>query len=369
MVRTCHRDTCPTGIATQRQDLRAKFAGKPEKVAAYLTFVAQEVRGILASLGLASLDDAVGRTELLRDRHGAIDLSPLLASSCLRPRRFVRALPMQRPPSSLGDRLAADALPLLRTAGEGELAYSISNADRAVGARLGGDAARLFGDSLPPGRVRVRFRGQAGQSFGAFLPAGVELRLEGEANDYVGKGLGGGRIVLRPPADDAGDPVLVGNTALYGATGGELYCRGRAGERFAVRNSGAVAVVEGTGDHACEYMTRGTVVVLGPVGRNVGAGMSGGEAYVYDPEGLLPGRLNTQLIEATTPADEQLASVRRLVERHVELTGSAMGRGLLRRWFRRKRAFVRVAPKEVVVVPPAEGEERVMQEEAEPAGR
>jgi glutamate synthase (ferredoxin) len=369
MVRACHRDTCPTGIATQRPELRAKFAGKPEKIAAYLTFVAQEVRGILSSLGLASLGDAIGRTELLRARPGVLDVSPLLASSCLRPRRFVRALPLQRPSSSLGDRVAADALPLLRTSGGGGLQYSISNADRAVGARLGGDAARVFGDALPPGRVRVRFRGQAGQSFGAFLPVGVELCLEGEANDYVGKGLGGGRIVLYPPPDDAGDPVLVGNTALYGATGGELFCRGRAGERFAVRNSGALAVVEGTGDHACEYMTRGIVVILGPVGRNVGAGMSGGEAYVYDPEALLAERLNPQLVEATAPADPQLASVRRLVERHVELTGSTMGRGVLRRWARSRRAFVRVAPKAVVIAPTVDEGNRVLEEEAEPAGR
>src|SRR5207237_2756328 len=148
------------------------------------------------------------------------------------------------------------------------------------------------GGTPPPGGVTVDVEGQAGQSFGAFLPAGVEFRLEGEANDYVGKGLGGGRIVVVPPDDDAGDPVLVGNTVLYGATGGELFCRGRAGERFAVRNSGATAVVEGTGDHACEYMTRGTVLVLGPVGRNLGAGMSGGGSFVYDPEGTLSGRVN-----------------------------------------------------------------------------
>src|SRR5207247_4329060 len=161
--------------------------------------------------------------------------------------------------------------------------YRITPADRTVGARLGGLIAKQFGSQPPPGRVRARFEGVAGQSFGAFLAAGVELNLVGEANDYVGKSMSGGRIAIRPPENDAGDPVLVGNTCLYGATGGELYCAGRAGERFAVRNSGAVAVVEGAGDHACEYMTNGTVVVLGETGRNLGAGMSGGQAYVYDP--------------------------------------------------------------------------------------
>jgi glutamate synthase (ferredoxin) len=369
MVRTCHRDTCPTGIATQRPELRARFAGKPEKVAAYLLFVAEEVRAILASLGLSSVGDAVGRTELLRPRPGALDLTPALAAACLRPRRFVRALPLQRPTSPLGDRVASEALPLLRAPRGWELRYDISNSDRAVGARLGGDAARMFGDSEPPGRVRVRFGGQAGQSFGAFLPRGVEFRLEGEANDYVGKGLGGGRIVITPPADDAGDPVLMGNTVLYGATGGELFCRGRAGERFAVRNSGAVAVVEGTGDHACEYMTRGTVVILGPVGRNVGAGMSGGEAYVYDPEGVLAGRLNPQMVEATTPTETGLASLRDLLCRHAELTGSALATSVLEKWAGSGHAFVRVAPKApaVVVVREASRDDRA--EEAEPAGR
>ncbi|HMC04062.1 MAG TPA: glutamate synthase subunit alpha, partial [Actinomycetota bacterium] len=189
--------------------------------------------------------------------------------------------------------------------------------------------------------------------------------------DYVGKGLGGGRIVITAPPDDAGDPVLMGNTVLYGATGGELFCRGRAGERFAVRNSGALAVVEGTGDHACEYMTRGTVVILGPVGRNIGAGMSGGELYVYDPEGVLAERLNPQLVEAAAPTESHLASVRELLHRHGELTGSAMAKAVLRRWARSKHAFIRVAPRAPATVEAAEGAQggRVSQEETEPAGR
>src|SRR5262249_25875181 len=192
----------------------------------------------------------------------------------------------------LGERLADDVAPALEGASIVEPRYPICSDDRTVGARLGGMVGRLFGSAPPPGRVRARFEGSAGQSFGAFLAGGVQLELVGEANDYVGKGMGGGRIVVRPPEGDAGDPVLLGNTVIYGATGGELFCAGRAGERFAVRNSGATAVVEGVGEHACEYMTSGTVVVLGGFGRNVGAGMSGGELYVHDPEDVLDLRLN-----------------------------------------------------------------------------
>jgi glutamate synthase domain-containing protein 3 len=212
-----------------------------------------------------------------------------------------------------------------------------------VGARLGGALARRFGSGPPPGRVRASFEGTAGQSFGAFLARGARLVLTGDANDYVGKGMSGGRITIRPPADDAGDPVLVGNTALYGATGGELFCAGRAGERFAVRNSGAVAVVEGTGDHACEYMTAGLVVVLGETGRNVAAGMTGGELFVHDPAGRLPLRLNGQLVTVERP--EELDAVRELVARHERYTGSERAASLLADWDRQSAHWWRVAPR------------------------
>jgi glutamate synthase domain-containing protein 3 len=198
--------------------------------------------------------------------------------------------------------------------------------------------------------VRVNFEGVAGQSFGAFLAAGVKITLTGEANDYVGKGMCGGRIAIRPPEGDAGDPVLVGNTVLYGATGGELYCAGRGGERFAVRNSGAVAVVEGTGDHPCEYMTNGTVVILGEHGLNLGAGMTGGEVYVYDPDERLSPRLNQQLVLAHRPDADELAALRTLVERHLRYTGSPRAATLLERWEQEAASFRRVAPKEEVAV-------------------
>ncbi|HZQ75837.1 MAG TPA: glutamate synthase large subunit [Acidimicrobiia bacterium] len=352
MVRACHKDTCPTGIATQRANLRAKFAGTPEGVAQYLLFVAEEVRGLLASLGLRSLDEAVGRVELLRQketgdpRADSLDLSYLLAPPARAdgPRRFVAGVPIQRPRSELGRRLAEDAFYALWEGQDLALDYVVTNADRTVGAELGGNIGIEWGDGLPPGTVQARFTGVAGQSFGAFLADGVTLELTGEANDYVGKGMGGGRIVIRPPADDAGAPVLAGNTLLYGATGGQLFVAGRVGERFAVRNSGAVAVVEGTGDHCCEYMTGGVVVVLGPVGQNFGAGMTGGEAYVHDPDGLLGGRLNGQLVESRRPNDAQSAELRFLVERHREHTGSVLAAALLADWEATIRSFWWVAP-------------------------
>jgi glutamate synthase (ferredoxin) len=359
MVRSCHLDTCPVGIATQRPELRAKFAATPDQVAAYLVFVAEEVRGHLAALGLRTFADAVGRVDLLRRarrggvRADLIDLEPLLAAAA--PGRAIRfsgeAIPVATG-FELGERLADEAAPILDERCRVELAYPITTEDRAVGARLGGRIGRRYGAERPPGLVRVNLTGSAGQSFGAFLAAGVELRLTGEANDYVGKSLGGGTIAICPPADDAGSPVLVGNTALYGATGGELYVAGRAGERFAVRNSGAIAVVEGVGDHACEYMTNGTVFILGDFGRNVGAGMSGGEIFVWDPDDKLIWRLNEDLVEAVAlaaPAGERL---RALLLRHVEFTSSTRGRELLARWpdalgeFRHVRPTADVAARE-----------------------
>ncbi len=356
MVRSCHVDTCPVGIATQRPELREKFAGTPEQVIAYLTYVAEEVRSLLASLGLRSLDEAVGRVDLLRQRRtgnpraDALDLSPLLTSAGEGPRRHIADVHVGSTGHELGEALCRDVEPALREECELDLAYPISNADRTVGARVGGEIGRRFGAGSPPGRIRARFAGAAGQSFGAFLADGVELVLTGEANDYVGKGMAGGRIVIRPPEDDAGDPVLLGNTILYGATGGELFAAGAAGERFCVRNSGALAVVEGAGDHPCEYMTGGTVVLLGPYGLNLGAGMTGGQAYVWDPEERMERHLNAQLVAATRLERVEADELRLLLERHAELTGSARAAALLDRWPEAVSTFWRVAPKAEVAV-------------------
>ena len=357
MVRTCHLDTCPVGIATQRPELRAKFAGTPEMLEAYLTHVAEEIRHILAGLGLRRLDDAIGRTDLLSQRitedprANRMDLSPLLSDEGSEPRRFVGSIPLQRPSSALGDRVCLDALTPVLTGAHVRATYPIQNSDRSVGARLGGALARECGASVPAGSACVTFTGAAGQSFGAFLTEGIEFVLIGEANDYVGKGMGGGRIIVRPPADDAGDPYLLGNTVLYGATGGELFCAGKAGERFAVRNSGASAVVEGVGEHCAEYMTGGTLVVLGPVGHNVGAGMTGGEVFVYDTGIGLPGMVNAELVDAHRLSGEhqllgeQVLRLRGLIAQHATYTGSPAARAILDDWHAALHRFWRVAPK------------------------
>jgi len=357
MVRTCHRDTCPVGIATQKPELRAKFQGTPEMVAAYLYFVAEEVRRTLASLGLRSLDEAIGRTDLLRrktigeDRADSVDLDWLLrdARSGGRdsdsPTRFVEHIALQRARSELGRRVKEDAVFAVRVGESVQLSYEITNADRSIGAELGGEIAYHFGEESPPGEASVTFTGQAGQSFGAFLASGVEFTLIGEANDYVGKSMNGGRIIVRPPADDAGDPVLIGNTVLYGATGGELYCAGSAGARFAVRNAGALAVIEGAGQHACEYMTGGWVVILGPVGNNLGAGMSGGQAFVYDPTKTLPTKVNTELVSVAPANPDQLEIVREFIDNHEHYTQSKKAREILNDWTRESLHFFAVVPK------------------------
>jgi glutamate synthase domain-containing protein 2/glutamate synthase domain-containing protein 1/glutamate synthase domain-containing protein 3 len=345
MVRSCHLDTCPVGIATQRPELRSKFAATPEQVETYLRHVAGEVRELLASLGLRTFAEAVGRSDLLERketpnrRAASLDLSSLLTGPH---GTFAGESALASEGGELGTRLAEEAEPILEEERIIDLDFAVSNRDRAVGARLGVEIGRRFGSAPPPGRLRARFEGSAGQSFGAFLSAGVELELTGDANDYVGKGMGGGRIVVVPPPDDAGDPVLLGNTVLYGATGGELFCSGRAGERFGVRNSGAIAVVEGVGDHGCEYMTAGVVAVLGPVGMNFAAGMSGGVAYVLDPAGTLPLHLNGDLAVAERGASDEL---RDLLERHLQHTSSSRAAELLADWPAAAEAFWCVTPR------------------------
>ena len=257
----------------------------------------------------------------------------------------------------------------MRDRGSVALEYRITNADRTVGASLGGAIGLEFGQRLPPGSAHATFTGAAGQSFGAFLAAGVTLELVGEAQDYVGKGMGGGRLVLRPAPDDAGQPVLAGNTVLYGATGGQVFVAGRVGERFCVRNSGATAVVEGVGDHACEYMTNGTVVVLGRIGRNLGAGMTGGRAFVHDPDRVLALRLNAQLVSAESLDAESAAELRGLVERHLRFTGSARASDLIARWERELPSFWLVQPRAEVarLESAAEGTETAGEEATEAA--
>ncbi len=360
MLRKCHLNTCSVGIATQDPVLRAKYTGKPEDVIAYFTFVAEGVRRHLAHLGLRSLDAAIGRVDRLRVRARSLkaksklrglDLSAIVGAPVAppeTPRRFVAAQPWD-----VTEHLDHEVLRAAAGALVGGPAVvierAIANSDRAVGTLLSGEIARQLGArGLPDDTITVQFTGSAGQSFGAFLAPGVTLTLAGDANDYIGKGMAGGRIVVKPPAGTQfvpADNVIVGNVALYGATGGALYACGLAGERFAVRNSGAHAVVEGVGDHGCEYMTGGLVVVLGGVGRNFAAGMSGGVAYVWDPTRTLAAWCNHDLVELDTLADaHERAVVRGMLEEHVRWTGSGRAQALLDDWAVTAAAIVKVIP-------------------------
>ena len=367
MMRKCHLNTCPVGIATQDPELRARFSGQPEHVVNYFFFVAEEVRELLARLGFRTMDEIIGRTDLLRAlpatdnaKANTLDLSALLhlampASLTRADRVKRRHVRLRLDPSveegRLNGRLVDLAQPALKHRERMKGAFPITNADRAVGATLSGEIARRYGNAgLPDDTISIRFTGSAGQSFGAFAARGLSLELEGEANDYVGKGLSGGRLIVRHPRAAQFIPdqtVLVGNTVLYGATSGEAYFAGMAGERFAVRNSGAIAVVEGVGDHGCEYMTGGTVVVLGRVGRNFAAGMSGGMAFVLDEFGELERQCNMGLVElahVTEFGERDL--LRRLVEQHAHYTGSARAKRELGQWERALRRFVAVVPRE-----------------------
>ena len=358
MARTCHSNNCPVGIATQRPELRAKFAGTPEQVMHFFLHLAEEVREGLAALGARSLDAVIGRTDLLRQGPGAPahDGDPLDLASLLQrvdppgaAIRFVGAGRGMTPVNDLNAHLLEQAGPALDRGQPVALECPITNRDRTVGATLSGVIAARHGEAgLPEGTIQVRFTGSAGQSFGAFLAPGLRLVLEGEANDYVGKGMAGGEIVVQPPRVapyPAHANTILGNTVLYGATGGALYAAGQAGERFAVRNSGARAVIEGVGDHGCEYMTGGVVLVLGPTGRNFAASMTGGLAYVYDEEGRFPPRCNQELVtlDRLTAADE--AQVIALLTAHQARTASARAADLLARWEEAKGRLWRVQPR------------------------
>ena len=342
MMRVCHLDTCPVGVATQNPELRKKFSGKPEFVETFFTYIAEEVREHLAALGLRSLDEAIGQAELLETsravehwKASGLDLSPILYVPDLpegAPRRCVTSQDhgLEKALDNELISLAGDALEHGRPV---RLELPVRNVNRTVGTMLGAEVTRKYGgEGLPDDTIDITLTGSAGQSFGAFLPRGITLRLHGDANDYLGKGLSGGRIIVRPSLQArlvAERNVIAGNVLLYGATGGEVFVRGLVGERFAVRNSGATAVVEGVGDHGCEYMTGGTVVILGPVGRNLAAGMSGGTTYVLD---LHEQRLNRGMVDLEELDAEDLELVRHLVGRHVETTDSAVGRQLLESW-------------------------------------
>ncbi|MDT7763827.1 MAG: glutamate synthase large chain, partial [Mycobacterium sp.] len=359
MMRVCHLDTCPVGVATQNPELRARFNGKPEFVENFFRFIAEDIRHYLAELGFRSLDEAVGHAEVLDTDQGVahwksqgLDLSPVFAvptdahGAALTQRRRVRSQDhgldqaLDRTLIQLAEGALEDAHPV-------RLELPVRNVNRTVGTLLGAEVTRRYGaQGLPDDTIHITLTGSAGQSIGAFLPPGITLELIGDANDYVGKGLSGGHIIVRPPDDVLflpEDNVIAGNTLLFGATAGEVYLRGRVGERFAARNSGALTVVEGVGDHACEYMTGGRVVVLGDTGRNMAAGMSGGIAFVL---GLDPAKVNTEMVELQRLEPEDLAWLRDVIATQAAYTGSTLAASVLSDWPRRSAQFTKIMPRD-----------------------
>ncbi|WP_445170241.1 glutamate synthase large subunit [Mycolicibacterium sp. Dal123E01] len=353
MMRVCHLDTCPVGVATQNPELRARFNGKPEFVENFFRFIAEDVRTMLADLGFRSIDEAVGHAEVLDTDDGVahwkskgLDLSPIFAVPETTHGQRLRLRDQEHGlEHALDQTLIALAEGALEDAHRLRLELPVRNVNRTVGTLLGSEVTRRYGaQGLPDDTIHITLTGSAGQSHGAFLPPGITLDLIGDANDYVGKGLSGGRVIVRPPEDVLflpEDNVIAGNTLLYGATSGEVFLRGRVGERFAARNSGALAVTEGVGDHACEYMTGGRVVVLGRTGRNMAAGMSGGIAYVL---GLNPAKVNTAMVELQSLDPDDLDWLHDAVARHVHHTGSTLARSVLSDWPRRSAQFTKIMP-------------------------
>lgn len=358
MMRKCHMNTCPVGVATQDETLRKRFHGRYEYLVNFFTFLAEEVREYLAEMGFRKLDEVIGRTDLLVrkpsdgvHKHDLLDFSRILYfPTAFQDRALYHVADSLHEMGPVKDlQLIEDARPALEGKQDLLLSYPIVNTDRSVGAMLSGVVAQQYGETgLPEQALKIRFKGSAGQSFGAFLVHGVEFRLEGDTNDYLGKGLSGGRIVVVPPVRADFKPeenIIAGNTLLYGATSGEVYLNGRAGERFCVRNSGAVAVVEGVGDHCCEYMTGGRVVVLGPTGRNFAAGMSGGVAYVWNPSGNFDFYCNMEMVELSLVEDTRSRKeLHELIRKHYHYTGSPLAGQMLDHWDRYVEEFIEVVP-------------------------
>ena len=369
MMRVCHLDTCPVCVATQNPELRKRFTGKPEFVVNFFEFIATEVRELLAELGFRSLDEAIGQVEVLDTKaavghwkaHG-LDLTPILHMPDVPADAPKRSMTTQDHglEAALDNELIRQAAPALERGEKVEIASPIHNVNRTVGTMLGAELTRKYGgQGLPDDTITVRFEGSAGQSFGAFLPRGITLRLEGDANDYTGKGLSGGRIVVRPSKVApfvAEENIIAGNVVLYGATAGEVFLRGVVGERFCVRNSGATAVVEGVGDHGCEYMTGGRVVVIGGTGRNFGAGMSGGIAYVLDQEGTFALRVNHEMVDLEVLDHSDLEWLKTTLEKHQRETDSAVAKRLLADWETSSKQFKKVMPRDYKRVLAAEAQ-------------
>jgi glutamate synthase (NADPH/NADH) large chain len=365
MMRKCHLNTCPVGIATQDPELRKRFNGKPEHLINYLTFVAAEARELMAGLGISSFNDLIGRTDLIEVRKidhwkaKTVDPSPLLytpeavrdSGPAMNRATYCVQSQIHHIDQVLDRNLIKRAQAALEEKKQVRIEFPIGNVDRTTGAMLSGEVSRRYGEGgLPDNTIRCTFHGSAGQSFGAFLTRGITFRLEGDANDYFGKGLSGGRLIALPPKGSTFAPeenIIIGNTVLYGATGGEAFIRGVAGERFCVRNSGAIAVVEGTGDHCAEYMTGGRIIVLGKVGRNFAAGMSGGIAYVLNRDGTFEYFCNRGMVELTPILEyEDQEFVKGWLRKHVDYTGSSVALDILDNWHVYMPKFIKVMPLE-----------------------
>ena len=359
MMRVCHLDTCPVGIATQNPTLRSRFSGKPEFVVNFFEYIAEEVREYLAQLGFRTLKEAVGHVEMIDARKAVehwkakgLDISPMLEvpQNPYNQTPFMSVAQDHGLDEALDNELIAQSQTAIADARPVNISVPIRNVNRTVGTMLGYEVTKAWGGAgLPDGTIKIHFTGSAGQSFGAFVPAGIEMRLEGDSNDYLGKGLSGGRIILHPHREStfvAEENVIAGNVIGYGATSGEIFIRGTVGERFCVRNSGATAVVEGVGDHGCEYMTGGRVVVLGATGRNFAAGMSGGIAYVYDPDGQLPSNVNYEMVELEHVGGQDEEWLRAAIARHGSFTESAIAERILAAWTVEVSRFRKVMPRD-----------------------
>ena len=360
MMRVCHLNTCPVGVATQDPELRKKFDGKPEFVVNFFRFIAEEVREYMAALGFRTMDEMIGRVDRLNFRPAVdhwkargLDYSAILYQPPVEadaPRRKLREQDHGLE-AALDNEIIAQCRAAIDVQAPVSQSFPIRNVNRTVGTMLGYEVTKRHGSAgLPDDTIRLQFTGSAGQSFGAFVPRGITMTLEGDSNDYVGKGLSGGKLIVYPPkraAFVAEDNIVIGNVALYGATSGEAYFRGLAGERFAVRNSGALTVVEGVGDHGCEYMTGGRVVVIGSTGRNFAAGMSGGVAYVLDTAGRFSRNCNVAMVDLERLDEiEDIELIQRLVRQHVAYTGSQLGERVLEDWEQSVRKFVKVMPRD-----------------------
>lgn len=359
MMRKCHLNTCPVGVATQDPELRKRFTGNPDHVVNFFKFITQELREIMAELGFKTIDEMVGQVDNLETRpdikhwkYGKLDLSPVLFKE---PTSAVNGLYKQEEQDHgldgiLDWKLLEAARPALENDQKVNAFLTISNTDRTTGTLLSNEITKIFGaDGLPDDTIHFKFEGTAGQSFGAFATKGLTLELEGDANDYFGKGLSGARLVVYPSRNASYIPeenIIIGNVAFYGATSGSSFIRGKAGERFCVRNSGVQAVVESVGDHGCEYMTGGRVVILGDTGRNFAAGMSGGLAFVYDVKGNFPSRCNMEMVDLDPLSEEDAKELRIMIEDHFHYTHSTVAKFILEDFDNQLKNFIKVFPKD-----------------------